>query len=64
MYEYALSGTVFGLNFAQRVHCINVRSEGIMLSAKDREELYGFDPSLRINVDLIEGETVAEQAQK
>lgn len=35
-----------------------------MLSAKDREELYGFDPSLRINVDLLEGETLTAQAQK
>jgi hypothetical protein len=35
-----------------------------MLSAKDREELYGFDPSQRIIVDLLEEETITAQAQK
>ena len=35
-----------------------------MLSTKDKEELYGFDPSSRINIDLVNGESSTSQAQK
>jgi hypothetical protein len=35
-----------------------------MLSAKDREDLYACDPSLRINVAFVDGETNVAQAQK
>jgi hypothetical protein len=35
-----------------------------MLSAKDREDLFAFDPSVRINVAFVDGEANVAQAQK